>query len=198
MVAVCGETTGQLAFERMYERMSGDHEGRQIIAERPVINSQSINYSQLRSLPVNTFGYQYALFMETNNISSDTRKPVKFIDSPEIAYICRRHRETHDLVHALLGMKTNMLCEVAVKWVEAIQTDLPMAWSAALFGPLRFGTNQRRQYTRTYLPWALKCGHQSKYLMNVYFEKKFEQDIDELRSELNIPDIQRQVVTVVE
>ena len=35
-------------------------------------------------------------------------------------------------------MPTNMLGETAVKWVEAIQTGLPMCFSAALFGPLRF------------------------------------------------------------
>lgn len=89
-----------------------------------------------------------------------------------------------------------MLGEVAVKWVEAIQTDLPMCWSAAIFGPVRFGPTQRRLYVKTYLPWALKCGHSAKLLMNVYYEKRFEQDIDDLRSELNIPDIQRPIVTM--
>lgn len=33
-------------------------------------------------------------------------------------------------------MPTNMLGETAVKWVEAIQTGLPMCIAAALLGPL--------------------------------------------------------------
>lgn len=33
-----------------------------------------------------------------------------------------------------------MLGEVAVKWVEAIQTGLPMCVAAAILGPLRFRT----------------------------------------------------------
>ena len=46
-------------------------------------------------------------------------------------------REVHDLFHTVLGMPTNMLGEVAVKWVEAHQTGLPMCAAAALGGPLR-------------------------------------------------------------
>ena len=37
-------------------------------------------------------------------------------------YLNFRYRETHDLTHAVLGMPTNILGEVLVKWVEAIQT----------------------------------------------------------------------------
>ena len=54
-------------------------------------------------------------------------------------YVLLRYRQCHDLVHALLGMKPNRLGEVAVKWVEAIQTGLPMCQMAAYFGPLRLG-----------------------------------------------------------
>lgn len=66
MVAVCGETTGHLAFQLLHERMSNDLEGRQILDERPVINTSTVNFEHLKSLPMNTFGYQYALFMEQN------------------------------------------------------------------------------------------------------------------------------------
>lgn len=39
-----------------------------------------------------------------------------------------RYREAHDLIHTILGMPTNMLGEVAVKWVEALNTGLPMCY----------------------------------------------------------------------
>lgn len=39
-------------------------------------------------------------------------------------------------MHTITGMPTNMLGETAVKWVEAIQTGLPMCIAAALLGPL--------------------------------------------------------------
>ncbi len=103
----------------------------------------------------------------------------------------QRYREIHDLVHTLLGMPTNMLGEVVVKWVEAIQTDLPMCWLAGLFGAVRLAPKQRKNYVNICLPWALRCGHECKPLMNIYYEKRFEQNIEDLRRELNIPTIPR-------
>jgi ubiquinone biosynthesis protein Coq4 len=47
------------------------------------------------------------------------------------------HRETHDLTHAMLAMPTTILGEVLVKWVEGLQTRLPMCVGGAIFGPLR-------------------------------------------------------------
>lgn len=74
------------------------------------------------------------------NVTPDTRRPVHFVDDSEIAYIIQRYREVHDLNHTLLGMPTNMLGEVSVKWVEAMQTGLPMCVAGALLGPVRFKT----------------------------------------------------------
>ena len=50
----------------------------------------------------------------------------------------QRYREVHDMFHTVLGMPTNLLGEIVVKWIEAIQLGLPMAILGALFGPLRF------------------------------------------------------------
>lgn len=36
------------------------------------------------------------------------------------------------------------------------------------------------------IPWALYAGYQSKLLLNVYFEKHFEKNIDEFRKEINL------------
>lgn len=121
-------------------------------------------------------------------MTPDSRREVKFVDDEQLAYVMQRYREVHDLIHTLLGMPTNMLGEVTVKWVEAIQTDLPMCWSGAVFGAVRLAPKQRKKYADHYLPWALQCGHQSKFLMNIYFEKRFEQDIHDLRRELQIPE----------
>lgn len=60
-----------------------------------------------------------------------------FVDDVNLAYIAQRYREVHDLFHVLLDMPTTMLGEVAVKWVEAFQTRLPMAATGGLFGAVR-------------------------------------------------------------
>ncbi len=46
-------------------------------------------------------------------------------------------RENHDVVHAILDMPTDMVGEVMVKWVEGLQTGLPMCIGGAILGPLR-------------------------------------------------------------
>lgn len=70
-------------------------------------------------------------------MSPDGRDPVRFIDDIHLAYAIQRYRDVHDLTHTLLGMPTHMLGEVTVKWVEAIQTKLPMCIGGALFGAVR-------------------------------------------------------------
>ena len=73
------------------------------------------------------------------NVTPDARRPVNFIDDVELAYVMQRYREVHDLLHTVLGMPTNMLGEVVVKWVEGIQFGLPLGITGGMFGPLRLG-----------------------------------------------------------
>lgn len=120
------------------------------------------------------------------NVTPDSRMKVMFMDDPELAYIMTRYRECHDLIHTILGMPTNMLGEVTVKWVEALNIGLPMCYGGAVFGAVRLRPKQREQYRTRYLPWAIEVGKSSKPLLNVYWEKRWEQDINDLRKELDI------------
>lgn len=73
----------------------------------------------------------------SQNVTPDSRQPVQFLDDPQLAYVMTRYRESHDLVHTVLGMPTTMLGEVAVKWFEALNTGLPMCYGGAVFGAIR-------------------------------------------------------------
>ena len=75
----------------------------------------------------------------SQGFSPDARRPVNFIDDLDLRYVMLRYRQCHDLTHTLLGMPTNLLGEIAVKWFEAVQTGLPMCVTAALFAPVRLG-----------------------------------------------------------
>ncbi|XP_050072781.1 uncharacterized protein LOC126560874 [Anopheles maculipalpis] len=186
MIACLGETTGREALEKMLYYMRLSEEGQQILSEKPRINTRTVDMEALKTLPENTFGYTYVKFMEDNNITPDSRMEVRFLDDPELAYVMTRYRETHDMVHAVLDMPTNMLGEVTVKWVEALNTGLPMCYGGAVFGAFRLRPKQRQNYLRKYLPWALRTGNRIKPLMTVYWEKRWNQDVAELRKELNI------------
>ncbi|KAF2354509.1 Ubiquinone biosynthesis protein Coq4, partial [Trinorchestia longiramus] len=186
MVATLGETTGYRALVRIHEQMLADEEGRLVLQEKPRISSASVDLPGLRVLPEGTLGRCYTDFLDHNKVTPDSRASVLFVDDAELRYVMQRYREVHDLFHSVLGMPTNMLGEVAVKWVEAMQTGLPMCAGAALFGPLRFKPKQRSKYVTKYLPWAVKVGREAKPLMNLYYEKRWGQQVSELRKELNI------------
>jgi ubiquinone biosynthesis protein COQ4 len=49
------------------------------------------------------------------------------------------HEQVHDFWHVLCGLPPTVLGELALKWVEMVQTGLPVAAFSGLFGPLALG-----------------------------------------------------------
>lgn len=186
MIACLGETSGVDALRTILQTMKESTEGMEILSERPRINSRVIDLEALGRLPNDTFGYAYKKFLDDNNVTPDSRMEVKFLNDDELIYTMTRYRECHDLVHTILALPTHMLGEVTVKWIEALNIGLPMCYGGAIFGALRLRPKQRQLYRDQYLPWALRVTKTMKPLMNVYWEKRWEQNIDELRAELGI------------
>lgn len=82
----------------------------------------------------------------------------------------------------------NVESELALKWFEFIHFGLPMAGLGAVFGPLRLTPQKRERLFREYVPWALKCGSSAKPLIAVYWEERWEMDVEEMKRELSISD----------
>ncbi|XP_066514268.1 ubiquinone biosynthesis protein COQ4 homolog, mitochondrial [Hoplias malabaricus] len=186
MVAVLGETTGQLALIKLRDRMRNDPEGYAILTERPRIRLSTLDLAHMYTLPEGSLGREYLRFLDTNKVTPDTRADVKFVDDEELAYVMQRYREVHDLLHTLLGMPTNMLGEVAVKWFEAAQTGLPMCILGAALGPIRLSTRRLQKLLGSLGPWALRSGRSARCVLSVFYERRWAQNLDELRDELNI------------
>uniref|UniRef100_K7GAN2 Ubiquinone biosynthesis protein COQ4 homolog, mitochondrial n=1 Tax=Pelodiscus sinensis TaxID=13735 RepID=K7GAN2_PELSI len=186
LVAVLGETTGSVALQNLRDRMRHDPEGYQILEERPRIRLSTLDVTGLRGLADGMFGREYVRFLDSNRVSPDTRMPVKFVDDEELAYVIQRYREVHDLMHTLLGMPTNMLGEVAVKWFEAVQTGLPMCILGAVFGPLRLNARKLQILTTELIPWAVQSGRNASCVLNFYYENRWEQTVESLREEIGI------------
>jgi len=129
-------------------------------------------------------------------LTPDGRDEVKFVDDKDLAYVMQRYREVHDFVHTLAGLSISVPHEIAVKWYEMVQTGLPMCALSSFVAPIRLTSRERANLRKYYIPWAVYCGYQSKFFMNVYFEKHFEKPINDLRQRLNFvpaPKIQRQI-----
>ncbi|KAF6327133.1 coenzyme Q4 [Rhinolophus ferrumequinum] len=188
MVAVLGETTGHRALKVLRDQMKKDPEGAKILQERPRISLSTLDLGQLQSLPEGCLGREYLRFLDVNRVSPDTRAPTRFVDDEELAYVIQRYREVHDMLHTLLGMPTNMLGEIVVKWFEAVQTGLPMCILGALLGPVRLSAQNLQVLVSELIPWAVQNGRRAPCVLNLYYEQRWEQPLTSLREELGITD----------
>lgn len=99
----------------------------------------------------------------------------------------QRYREVHDLWHVLFGVtRVTVAHEVGLKWVEALQTGLPVAVLSALVGPLRLPWSQQRHLAAHVLPWALRNARSNADLMSVYYEHHFQKPLVDVRTMLGI------------
>ncbi|KAL4862920.1 hypothetical protein BDV12DRAFT_202583 [Aspergillus spectabilis] len=186
LIATLGEVTATPFFiYRLRDAMIQDPTGRQILRDRPRITSQTLQLSYLRTLPKNSVGRTYAAWLDREGVSPDTRDNVQYIDDPECAYVMQRYRECHDFYHAVTGLPTFVEGELALKAFEFLNTVIPMT-GLSMFAAVRLKPAERERLFSLYLPWAVRSGLSSKELINVYWEKVLEKDVDELRAELGI------------
>ncbi|XP_047339438.1 ubiquinone biosynthesis protein COQ4 homolog, mitochondrial [Impatiens glandulifera] len=184
LIAALGETTGKPAFERVLQRMKSSPEGRKVLVDRPRVISSKVGHAW--DLPENTFGAAYAKFMGSRNFSPDDRPPVRFMETEELAYVAMRAREVHDFWHTLFGLQTNLIGESALKVIEFEQMMLPMCLMSVIGGSSRFSSKQRKVFYQHYFPWAVRAGMQSTDLMCIYYERHFDEDLDDVRRKWGI------------
>lgn len=186
LIAQTGDLSGTKALRAIRAKMQNDKVGRQILAEKPRVNEETVNFQNFKDYPKNSFGYHYWVWMSNYEFSPDERPKAKYIPDIELAYVMQRYKENHDFLHTLLNLNIEIESELAVKWYEMVQTGIPMTALASFVGPLRLGLGANRKLFFEMLPLILRNANRSKFFMNVYFEKEFERDVDEFRDELGI------------
>ncbi|KAK6463158.1 coenzyme Q biosynthesis protein Coq4-domain-containing protein [Scheffersomyces coipomensis] len=186
-IVALGESTAiSPILRRLQTKMLSDPVGRELLRDQPRMTSTSLNLDHLRELPHNSIGNTYVRWLDREGVSPDTRVTVKYIDDPELAYIYQRYRECHDFYHAVTGLPIIIEGEISVKVFEFMNIGMPMSGLGALFAPLRLKKSQKERLYNIYYPWAIKSGLNSKPLINVYWEKILDQDVDEFREQMGI------------
>lgn len=194
-IVALGESTAFTpVLRRLQRQMLSDPVGRQILREQPRMTSTSLDLDHLRQLPDNSIGRTYVEWLDKEGVSPDTRVPVRYIDNEELAYIFQRYRECHDFYHAITGLPIIIEGEIAVKVLEFMNMGMIMPGLGALLAPLRLKPSQKERLYNVYYPWAFRSGLNSKPLINVYWEKILDRDVDEFRREIGIeqpPDLRQ-------
>ena len=66
MIACLGETTGRNALMHCHQQMKNTNEGQRILAQKPRINTSTVDLSYLKDLPLGTVGRTYRDFLDDN------------------------------------------------------------------------------------------------------------------------------------
>eukprot|EP00586_Coscinodiscus_wailesii_P008739 CAMPEP_0172523886 /NCGR_PEP_ID=MMETSP1066-20121228/293896_1 /TAXON_ID=671091 /ORGANISM="Coscinodiscus wailesii, Strain CCMP2513" /LENGTH=171 /DNA_ID=CAMNT_0013306981 /DNA_START=582 /DNA_END=1100 /DNA_ORIENTATION=- len=164
-----------------------DRTGQRILLDKPVVTSRRHDIDELwETTSEGSFGRAYASFMKSHGFDPDERTGVRFIEDEELAYVMLRYRQCHDFWHVLCDLPPTVPGELALKWLELIQTGLPVAALSVTAGQLRLTADERRVLRERYLPWAVNVGKKATFLMNVYYEEEFDTDLEVLRERLGI------------
>ncbi len=187
------EITGRPRYRRLLAEMAATPEGRRILAERPELSSDHVDYDRLRALPASTLGGAYARHLDTNKLSADYQAAAtRHVDDPEMAYLMRRFRQTHDVWHALMGIGITGHEEVLTHWFSYGQLRLPVSALIMVFGTMKHMLFERRwEALRHSLMEAYRSGRNAEPLLSVYWEDLWERPLDEVRARYGVQPLDR-------
>jgi ubiquinone biosynthesis protein COQ4 len=187
------EITGRPRFRAILAAMDETAEGRRLMAERPELSSENVDYDRLRRLPASTFGGAYVRHLDDNHITADYQAAAtRHVDDPDIAYLMRRFRQTHDVWHALLGIGITGHEEVLIHWFSFGQLRLPVSAMIMFFGSLKHLVLEKRwQAVRHSTMEAYRAGHNAVPLLPVYWEDQWERPLEDVRAEHRIQPLDR-------
>lgn len=147
----------------------------------------SIDVEALRRLPPGTFGHEYAVYLERNQL-------MPFTVSPDLGEEVRRnvfavrYAVTHDIFHLLLGFDTTLAGEIGVLAFAAAQgysRSLRVGlWLARLLYPLMAPRQTRQIRENRRRGWEL--GARAGFLLGFRFEEAWGRPLAELKAELGL------------
>lgn len=109
-----------------------------LLADRPVIDSHTIDLATMAQLPAGTLGRAYADFLLTNHLTPDVFDgPPEGVKDPVTAYAIQRLRQTHDLWHVVTGHTTDFAGEIRLQAFTYAQLGAPASGILAFVGALR-------------------------------------------------------------
>lgn len=187
------EITGRPRYRVLLEQMSHSSAGQRLMTERPELSSEHVDYDYLRSLSATTLGGAYARHLDDNGLSADYQAAAtRHVDDPDIAYLMRRFRQTHDVWHVLLGIGIRGHEEVLTHWFTFGQLRLPVSAMIMALGTMKHVVLERRWGAlRHSLLEAYRVGRDAEPLMPVFWEDLWEQPLDEIRASYRVRPLER-------
>lgn len=187
------EITGRPRFRAIIAELVATPEGRRLLDERPELSSTHVDFDALRRLPDTTLGGAYVRHLDGNGITADYQAAAtRHVDDPDMAYLMRRFRQTHDVWHALLGIGITGHEEVLIHWFSFGQLRLPVSALIMVFGTMKhLVLEQRWDALRRSTREAYQSGRDAEPLLPVVWEDIWEQPIADVRARYRIRPLDR-------
>lgn len=182
------EISGRRRYRQFLRRTAGREDIAALLRDQPELSEKTVDYAALRALPQNTLGYLYARHLNVHGLSADSQATrTRYIDEPDIAYLMKRFRQTHDVWHALLDLGVQGHEEVIIHAFSWGQLRLPVSALVVLFGSLKHIVIERRwRALRRGLWEAYESGRDADLLLPVHWEQMWEHPIADVRSRYNV------------
>jgi len=187
------EITGRRRLTAQLAHLRSIPEGQRLLRERPEFTSAQLDFARLRTLPAATLGGAYARHLDGNGISADYQAAAtRHVEDPDLAYLMRRFRQTHDVWHALLGLGITGHEEVVIHWFSYGQLRLPVSALIMIFGTLKHVVAERRWGAlRHSLLEAYAAGRDAAPLLPVMWEDQWEAPIADVRARYGVHVLER-------
>jgi len=187
-IHVAEELTGREAFRRLRSTLFAAGEGRALLAERPELSSEHVDFDALRGLAPGTLGFQYVNHLDRNGLTADSQATsTRYVEDPEVAYLMRRFRQTHDVWHALVGLGVAGHEEVLLHAFSWGQLRLPVSALIVAFGGVKHLLLEARfEELRRGVRDAFRAGRDAAPLLPVYWEHRWHQPMETVRTELGL------------
>lgn len=107
MIACLGETTGEEDLHKVIQIMRESEEGREILKEKPRINTKTVNLDELKNMPEDSMGHHYFKFLE-DNVSFDRSHVERNFDFFIFTFFSKSHL-TRDSKFALWRIRSLLM-----------------------------------------------------------------------------------------
>lgn len=176
---------------RVHRRMGGSEGGRRLLERRPDIVKILSDREALRRLPEGSLGRAYLEFMESEAISADG---IRAADrdgqtghapalAPPLDWVHARMRDTHDLWHAAVGYRGDVLGETGLLAFTLAQTKNP---AIALIIAIGLFKMRGLPGARSFILDGFRRGRKARWLPELEWEELLALPVAEVRERLSL------------
>jgi ubiquinone biosynthesis protein COQ4 len=159
--------------------------GGMILRERPDILAHLTDHEALHRMPHGSLAHEYLRFVESEGITAEGLRDASLHGEarsadPEVEFIRRRMRDTHDLWHAVLWYRGDVLGEAAVLAFTFAQTRNAAIGVLVLVGMMKL----RAPDARSVIAGGFRRGLRAAWFPEQEWESLLPLPIDEVRHRL--------------